>query len=385
MKTHLGKKWYQNNLLCIIMLVIFPPIGLFLLWKYHRTWKTMIRWVATVLSVLWGIFFVVVANGETPESIHISSQDITIEIKDTIFVPIDVQPEGTQNLVKFQSEDESIVSFEEDQKQEVFTGKITALKEGSTTIYAYYHDKVISNKIKVEVVDTQKQKVREKAAADIDKNIVALGTITLEKQEAIKNIRTSYDALDKKGQQLVKHYTELEKAEKTIEKLQNEEKQQIKTVEKDIEDIGTVSLKSKASIQKARKEYDALRKASQKKVSNYTVLVSAEKAYQDLEAKEQQKAEAKQQEAIKKQQEAAAKQQQENEAAAKQQQNSTNDTYHEEQNSPSQGLVYWTPNGGKYHASSSCRTLKKSKTIIQGTVEEAKAAGKDALCKVCGH
>ncbi len=345
----------------------------------------MIRWVATVLSVLWGIFFVVVANGETPESIHISSQDITIEIKDTISVPIDVQPEGTQNLVKFQSEDESIVSFEEDQKQEVFTGKITALKEGSTTIFAYYHDKVISNKIKVEVVDTQKQKVREKAAADIDKNIVALGTITLEKQEAIKNIRTSYDALDKKGQQLVKHYTELEKAEKTIEKLQNEEKQQIKTVEKDIEDIGTVSLKSKASIQKARKEYDALRKASQKKVSNYTVLVSAEKAYQDLETKEQQKAEAKQQEAIKKQQEAAAKQQQENEAAAKQQQNSTNETYHEEQNSPSQGLVYWTPNGGKYHASSSCRTLKKSKTIIQGTVEEAKAAGKDALCKVCGH
>ena len=244
---------------------------------------------------------------------------------------------------------------------------------------------MISNKIKVEVVDTQKQKVREKAAADIDKNIVALGTITLEKQEAIKNIRTSYDALDKKGQQLVKHYTELEKAEKTIEKLQNEEKQQIKTVEKDIEDIGTVSLKSKASIQKARKEYDALRKASQKKVSNYTVLVSAEKAYQDLETKEQQKAEAKQQEAIKKQQEAAAKQQQENEAAAKQQQNSTNETYHEEQNSPSQGLVYWTPNGGKYHASSSCRTLKKSKTIIQGTVEEAKAAGKDALCKVCGH
>lgn len=158
MKTHLGKKWYQNNLLCIIMLVIFPPIGLFLLWKYHRTWKTMIRWVATVLSVLWGIFFVVVANGETPESIHISSQDITIEIKDTISVPIDVQPEGTQNLVKFQSEDESIVSFEEDQKQEVFTGKITALKEGSTTIFAYYHDKVISNKIKVEVVDTQKQK-----------------------------------------------------------------------------------------------------------------------------------------------------------------------------------------------------------------------------------
>ena len=43
------------------------------------------------------------------------------------------------------------------------------------------------------------------------------------------------------------------------------------------------------------------------------------------------------------------------------------------------------PNGVKYHASSSCSTLKKSRTIIQGTVDEARAAGKDALCKVCGH
>lgn len=384
MKTHLGKRWYQNNLFCILMLVIFPPIGLFLLWKYHKTWKTMIRWAASMLSILWGILFVMAINSETPQTIHISSKDITIEIKETQSVPIDVQPEGTSHFVELKSEDETIVSFEEDKDQEGFSGKITAHKEGTTAIYACYHDNVISNKIKVEVVDTQKQKEREKAAADIDKKIMALKNITLNKQEDIKQLRTSYDALDKKGQELVKHYTELEKAEQMIESLQKEENQQIAMVEKNIEDIGTVSLKSKTSIQTARKNYDALNQTCQKKVQNYAVLISAEEAYQKLETKEQQKEEAKQQEAIKQQQEAQAKQQQENEAAAKQQQ-SLNETYHEEQNSPSQGIVYWTPNGGKYHASSSCSTLKKSRTIIQGTVEEARAAGKDALCKVCGH
>lgn len=384
MKTHLGKQWYQNNLLCIVMLVLFPPIGLFLLWKYHKTWKSVIRWTASILSILWGIFFVMTINSETLKTIHISSKDITIEVEDTLSVPIDVKPEGTSHFVELKSEDETIVSFEEDKEQAAFSGKLKAHKEGTTMIYAYYHDDVISNKIKVEVVDTQKQKEREKAAADIDKKIMALGDITLEKQEEIKNIRTAYDALDKKGQQMVKHNTELEKAEKTIESLQKEESKQIAAVEKDIEDIGTVSLDSKTSIQKARKNYNALNKACQKKVSNYTVLISAEEAYQKLETKEQQKEEAKQQEAIKQQQAAQAKQQQENEAAAKQQQ-SLNETYHEEQNSPSQGIVYWTPNGGKYHASSSCRTLKNSRTIIQGTVDEARAAGKDALCKVCGH
>ena len=68
MKTHIGKRWYQNNLLCIVMLVLFPPIGLFLLWKYHKTWKSIIRWTASILSILWGILFVMAINSETPKT-----------------------------------------------------------------------------------------------------------------------------------------------------------------------------------------------------------------------------------------------------------------------------------------------------------------------------
>ena len=44
---------------------------------------------------------------------------------------------------------------------------------------------------------------------------------------------------------------------------------------------------------------------------------------------------------------------------------------------------YWVPNGKVYHTTSSCATLKRSKTIRSGTLSQAKAAGKSRVCKVC--
>lgn len=49
--------------------------------------------------------------------------------------------------------------------------------------------------------------------------------------------------------------------------------------------------------------------------------------------------------------------------------------------SSSDGIVYWTPNGGVYHRSASCPTLSRSRTICSGTVNES---GKGSCCKVCG-
>lgn len=40
-----------------------------------------------------------------------------------------------------------------------------------------------------------------------------------------------------------------------------------------------------------------------------------------------------------------------------------------ETSSPS--LVYWTPNGKSYHITKSCSTLSRSKTILEGTLQES--------------
>ena len=46
-------------------------------------------------------------------------------------------------------------------------------------------------------------------------------------------------------------------------------------------------------------------------------------------------------------------------------------------------IYYWTPSGEKYHLYRDCSTLSRSKTIVSGTLEEGKAAGKSGLCKTC--
>lgn len=43
-------------------------------------------------------------------------------------------------------------------------------------------------------------------------------------------------------------------------------------------------------------------------------------------------------------------------------------------------VVYWTPNGKSYHTTSSCSTLSRSKTILQGTIAES---GKFDPCDIC--
>lgn len=47
------------------------------------------------------------------------------------------------------------------------------------------------------------------------------------------------------------------------------------------------------------------------------------------------------------------------------------------------GTYYWTPGGKSYHSTSNCTTLKRSKVIESGTLDEAKAAGKYDPCNVC--
>lgn len=49
-------------------------------------------------------------------------------------------------------------------------------------------------------------------------------------------------------------------------------------------------------------------------------------------------------------------------------------------NSSSSATVYWTPNGKSYHTTKSCSTLSRSKTILNGTIQES---GKHDPCDRC--
>lgn len=47
--------------------------------------------------------------------------------------------------------------------------------------------------------------------------------------------------------------------------------------------------------------------------------------------------------------------------------------------------AYWTPGGKSYHFSKNCTSLKRSKTINSGTVQDAVNAGKSDPCNLCAN
>lgn len=55
-----------------------------------------------------------------------------------------------------------------------------------------------------------------------------------------------------------------------------------------------------------------------------------------------------------------------------------------EQGSEEESVVYWTEGGSVWHVSKECSSLKNSKNIISGSVEEAQNAGKERVCSRCG-
>ena len=117
------------------------------------------------------------------------------------------------------------------------------------------------------------------AADAVEKLIDAIGTVTLDSEEAIKAARGAYDALTEEQKAQVGNYQTLLDAEAKLADLQAAD-----AVEKLIDAIGTVTLDSEEAIKAARGAYDALTDAQKEQVGNYQTLLDAEAKLADLQA-----------------------------------------------------------------------------------------------------
>ena len=117
------------------------------------------------------------------------------------------------------------------------------------------------------------------AADGVEKLIDAIGTVTLDSEEAIKAARGAYDALTEEQKAQVGNYQILLDAEAKLADLQAAD-----AVEKLIDAIGTVTLDSEEAIKAARGAYDALTDAQKELVGNYQTLLDAEAKLADLQA-----------------------------------------------------------------------------------------------------
>ena len=121
------------------------------------------------------------------------------------------------------------------------------------------------------LLDAEAKLADLKAADGVEKLIDAIGTVTLDSEEAIKAARGAYDALTDAQKELVGNYQTLLDAEAKLADLQAAD-----AVEKLIDAIGTVTLDSEEAIKAARGAYDALTDAQKELVGNYQILLDAE-------------------------------------------------------------------------------------------------------------
>ena len=117
---------------------------------------------------------------------------------------------------------------------------------------------------------------------DVEQKIAAIGEVTLDSEEAIQAARTAYDALRQERKEQVSNYDVLVAAEKKLAQLQDEA---VAHVEELIDAIGQpVTPASRAAVEAARAAYDALAQKLQARVGNYDVLLAVEARLAELNA-----------------------------------------------------------------------------------------------------
>lgn len=384
------QKWYEKTWACILLLVLFCPIGIFLMYKYHPDWKKPLKITADVVSGLWFLFWmiciIIAASTKYPAQLQLTGNIQTIDLKEKVTLQVQATPsDANTGTVQFVSDNAAVATFSRNDGNGTLTGTVTGVSEGSTEVYVTYNDSVVSNKIKVTVEDKAKKAALQKQADEITSQINALGTVTLAGESNVQAAREGYDRLPDEAKTLVTNYDVLTAAEATIvnEKAQEQLKADAAAAQKTIASIGTVTLERESAISDARQQYDSLSDEGKKLVTNYAVLTAAETTLQgqkDTKAKQEAAAKAAADKVAA--DKAAATQKQQEQASTSSEINITGDGS-STPDEPTGQTVYWTPGGKSYHSTPNCTTLKRSKKICSGTIAEAKAAGKSDPCNVC--
>ncbi len=81
-----NKKWYQNSIVIAALIILFFPVGLFLMWKYTN-WNIWIKGVITGFFVILIIGGIASDGSKTKEVKTIPSPTPTITIQSTFNVP----------------------------------------------------------------------------------------------------------------------------------------------------------------------------------------------------------------------------------------------------------------------------------------------------------
>lgn len=151
------KKWYQKTGWIIAWLILFFPVGLFLMWKYSD-WKKAIK---VIVTALFACFTIAAITSPTLENVSLSADTSkTYDIKQDIPIKATVSPSDYE----LSDTDFNISGGE----LKISDGKITfsATKGGAYEVWVE-HDDIKSNTLKFKIED--KKAIAKKKAEEAKK------------------------------------------------------------------------------------------------------------------------------------------------------------------------------------------------------------------------
>ena len=121
----------------------------------------------------------------------------------------------------------------------------------------------------LKLLEQAREKYDTLCVGQVELQILAIGNVTLDSEDAIKSARSAYNALDDSAKALVSNLQVLTDAEQALDRLK------VKFVEDPIDSIGMVDINSGHSIIAAREAYEALEAELQPAVGNKQALDEA--------------------------------------------------------------------------------------------------------------
>ena len=91
-----NKKWYQKSWGIILILFLFFPIGIFLMWK-HSNWNKLIKIIITIILVFPFIIVMFTGNSETSDNTNNTTENTTNQLEQSNTTLIE---DTTQNIIE---------------------------------------------------------------------------------------------------------------------------------------------------------------------------------------------------------------------------------------------------------------------------------------------
>ena len=266
---------------------MFFPLGIFLLWKFHKNWGTLCNAAITfgfaVVSLPLALTLFGLITTVYPKDLEILNPDYLMNVNDTAYVDFRIEPkDASPSCIYLYSADEEVVVFEQIIDDGKLRGKLTAVGGGTSTI-SLYADGVPGNTVSVTVVDPEEDK---QEAQNFSMRVQRIGEVTLDKAAKIKGLIKEYDAFPGRIKELVPNAEALMEASRTLERLQQEEQERIdqalSEIAAAIDQIGAVTLEKQDLIAGIHAQCESLPQAELQNIPNYKTLTNAEQTIKEL-------------------------------------------------------------------------------------------------------